>query len=108
MKTRRDAFQAIADPTRRAILLLLAAQAMTPKAIAEEFNTSRQSVSKHIQILTACDLLKQEQKGREIYYYINANKINEIDHWVEQLKKIFETQFRQLDNLLSTLKKNEK
>lgn len=107
MKTRRDAFQAIADPTRRAILLLLAAQSMTPKAIAEEFNASRQAVSKHIQILSECDLLKQEQKGREIYYNINASKINEIDQWVEQLKKIFETQFRQLDNVLSTLKKNE-
>lgn len=108
MKTRRDAFQAIADPTRRAILLLIAAQSMTPNAIAEEFNTSRQAVSKHIQILTECELVKQEQKGREIYYHINANKINEIDQWIEQFKRILETQFTQLDDVLLTLKNQKK
>ena len=110
MKTRRDVFQAIADPTRRAILLLIAAQSMTPNAIAEEFQSSRQAVSKHIQILTECELVKQEKKGREIYYHINVNKINEIDKWVEQFKKILETQFTQLDKVLLTLKKqkNEK
>ena len=108
METRRDVFQAIADPTRRAILLLLAAQAMTPNALAEEFHTSRQAVSKHIQILTECELVKQEQKGREIYYHIHATKINAIDSWVQQLKKILETQFAQLDNVLTTLKKQKK
>jgi DNA-binding transcriptional ArsR family regulator len=108
MKTRRDIFQAIADPTRRAILLLIAAQAMTPNAIAEEFNTSRQAVSKHIQILTECKLVKHEQKGREIYYHINASKINEIDKWTEQLRNILETQFNQLDEVLLTLKKQKK
>jgi DNA-binding transcriptional ArsR family regulator len=110
METRRDAFQAIADPTRRAILLLIAAQSMTPNAIAEEFHTSRQAVSKHIQILTECELVKQEKKGREIYYHINVNKINEIDKWVEQFKRILETQFTQLDKVLIKLKnrKNEK
>lgn len=108
MKVRRDVFQALADPTRRAILLLLASQAMTPNALAEEFNTSRQAVSKHIQILTECELVKQEQKGREIYYHINATKINEIDKWVEQFKKTFEKQFNQLDKVLSTLKKPKK
>ena len=108
MESRRDIFQAIADPTRRAIILLLAAQAMTPNAIAEEFHTSRQAVSKHIQILTECELVKQEQKGREIYYHINANKIKEVDKWIEQFKKIFETKFNQLDNVLATLKKQKK
>ena len=108
MKVRRDVFQAIADPTRRAILLLLASQAMTPNALAEEFNTSRQAVSKHIQILTECELVKQEQKGREIYYHINATKINEIDKWVELFRKTFEKQFNQLDKVLSTLKKPKK
>lgn len=108
METRRDVFQAIADPTRRAILLLLAAQAMTPTALAEEFHTSRQAVSKHIQILTECDLVKQEQKGREIYYHIHATKLNEIDKWVQKLKKVLETQFAQLDDVLSTLKKQRK
>lgn len=108
MKVRRDVFQAIADPTRRAILLLIAAQAMTPNAIAEEFHTSRQAVSKHIQILTECELVKQEQKGREIYYHINATKINEVDQWVEKFKNLLQTQFNQLDTVLSTLKKQRK
>ena len=108
METRRDVFQAIADPTRRAILLLIAAQSMTPNALAEEFHTSRQAVSKHIQILTECALVKQEQKGREIYYHINANKINEVDKWIEQFRKIFETQFNQLDEVLSIIKKQKK
>ena len=108
METRRDVFQAIADPTRRAILLLIAAQAMTPNAIAEEFHTSRQAVSRHIQILTECEMVKQEQKGREIYYHINANKIKEVDKWIGQFKKISESQFNQLDNVLLTLKKQKK
>ena len=108
MKTRRDVFQAIADPTRRAILLLIAAQAMTPNAIAEEFNTSRQAVSKHIQILTECELVKQEQKGREIYYHINANKMKEFDKWMEKFRDTLEAQFSQLDKLLVTMKKNKK
>jgi DNA-binding transcriptional ArsR family regulator len=108
METRRDVFQAIADPTRRAILLLLASQAMTPNAIAEEFQSSRQAVSKHIQILTECDLVKQEQKGREIYYHINPSELTEIDKFIDQFRKIFETRFNQLDNLLLTLKKQKK
>lgn len=108
METRRDVFQAIADPTRRAILVLIASQAMTPNALAEHFDSSRQAVSKHIQILTECELVKQDQKGREIYYHINATKIKEIDKWVGQFKKIFETQFNQLDKVLSTLKKQKR
>ncbi len=108
METRRDIFQAIADPTRRAILTLLAVQTMTPGAIAENFDSTRQTISKHIQILTECQLIKQEQKGREIYYRINAKKIDEIDKWVEQFKKLLETQFNQLDNVLLTLKKQKK
>ena len=105
MEARRDVFQAIADPTRRAILLLIAAQSMTPNAIAEEFHSSRQAVSKHIQILTECELVRQEKKGREIYYHINAKKIDEIDKWIEQFKNTLEAQFNQLDKVLSTLKK---
>ncbi len=108
METRRDIFQAIADPTRRAILVLIAAQAMTPNALAEEFHTSRQAVSKHIQILTECDLVKQEQRGREIYYSLEIEKMKEIDKWIEQFRKIWETQFKQLDNLLATIKKQKK
>ena len=108
METRRDVFQAIADPTRRGILLLLASQAMTPNALAEEFHTSRQAVSKHIQILTECELVKQEQKGREIYYHIKPEQMKEIDIWISQFRKIWETKFNQLDNVLLTLKNEKK
>jgi DNA-binding transcriptional ArsR family regulator len=105
METRRDIFQAIADPTRRAIITLIALQAMTPNAIAEHFDTSRQAVSKHLQILTECELVKQNQQGREIYYQLEVNKMKEIDKWLEQFRKIWETRFNQLDNLLETIKK---
>ena len=108
MEARRDVFQAIADPTRRAILFLIAAQSMTPNAIAEEFHSSRQAVSKHIQILTECGLVKQEKRGREMYYHINPSKMNEIDKWLQQFKNILETQFNQLDKVLLTLKKQKK
>ncbi|MHB1277530.1 MAG: ArsR/SmtB family transcription factor [Bacteroidia bacterium] len=105
---RRDVFQAIADPTRRAIIALIALQAMTPNALAEHFDTSRQAVSKHLQILTECQLVKQEQKGREIYYQLEVNKMKEIDKWLEQFRKIWEDRFSELDNVLSTLKSNKK
>ena len=105
---RRDIFQAIADPTRRAIIVLLAIQAMTPKAIADNFNTTRQAVSKHLRILTECEIVKQEQKGREIFYSLEIDKMKEIDKWIEQFRKIWETKFNQLDNLLSTIKKQKK
>ncbi len=108
METRRDIFQAIADPTRRAIMVLIAVNAMTPNAIAEEFHTSRQAVSKHIQILTECDLVKQEQRGREIYYSLEIEKMKEIDKWLDQFRKIWEIRFNQLDKLLSTMKKQKK
>lgn len=103
---RRDVFQAIADPTRRAILLLIASQAMTPNALAERFDTTRQAVSKHLRILTECQLVKQEYSGREIYYELDKTKMEEIDKWLEQFKQIWESRFNELDNVLSTLKKN--
>ena len=102
---RRDIFQAVADPTRRAILLLIALKAMTPNAIADNFKTTRQAVSKHLKILTECELVKQEQKGREIYYTLEIDKMKEIDKWLEQFRKIWETRFNQLDDLLETIKK---
>ncbi|PWS25946.1 transcriptional regulator [Pedobacter yonginense] len=101
---RRDVFQAIADPTRRAIITLIALQAMTPNALSEHFETSRQAVSKHIKILIECELVKQDHQGREIYYQLNANKMKEIDTWLEQFRKIWETRFNQLDQVLLTLK----
>ena len=105
---RRDIFQAIADPTRRAIITLIALQAMTPNAIADNFHISRQAVSKHLRILTECELVKQEYKGREIYYQLEIDKMKEIDTWLDQFRKIMETQFNQLDNVLSTIKKQKK
>lgn len=105
---RRDIFQAIADPTRRGIIGLIAIHAMTPNAIAEHFDTSRQAVSKHLQILTECQLVSQEQQGREIYYKLQMNKMKEIDKWLDQFRKIWESRFNQLDNVLLTIKKNKK
>jgi len=104
---KRDIFQAIADPTRRAIITLIAIQAMTPNAIAEHFDTSRQAVSKHLRILTECELIKQEQKGREIYYLLEIEKMKEIDVWLEQYRKIWETRFNQLEDVLATHKKKK-
>ena len=104
---RRDVFQAIADPTRRAIIALLALQAMTPNALAEHFHTTRQAVSKHLRILTECELVKQEHQGREIYYQLEIEKMKEIDKWLEQYRKIWETRFSQLDDVLATIKKQK-
>lgn len=110
METRRDVFQAIADPTRRAIILLLTVGTMTPNAIAEHFNSSRQAVSKHLQILTECDLVKREQHGREFHYYIHAQKMQDIEKWLAQFKQLMAKRFDQLDDVLEQLKsqKNEK
>jgi len=105
MDTRRDIFQAIADPTRRAIIALIALQAMTPNAIAEHFDTSRQAVSKHLRILTECELVTQEQKGREIYYSLEIEKMKEIDEWMEQYRKIWQSRFEQLGEVLEVMKK---
>jgi len=106
-KMRRDVFQAIADPTRRAIIALLALQAMTPNALAEHFNTSRQAVSKHLRILTECEMVKQDQQGREIYYSLEIEKMKEIDKWLEQYRKIWQTRFDQLDDVLARIKKQK-
>lgn len=100
---RRDVFQAIADPTRRAILALIALQAMTPNSIAEHFSSSRQAVSNHIKILTECQLVKQEQNGREIYYHVNPKKMKEIDDWLQPFRTMWEDRFDRLDDLLNSL-----
>jgi DNA-binding transcriptional ArsR family regulator len=105
---RRDVFQAIADPTRRTILGLIALQAMTPNALAEHFDSSRQAVSKHIQILTECNLVTQEQSGREIYYHINPKKMKEIADWLLPFQRLWETRFNQLDDVLLKLKTKKK
>jgi len=100
MEIRRDVFQAIADPTRRAILGLVVLQAMTPGAIAENFDSARQTISKHIQILNECELLSQTQSGREIYYHFNPNKMKEIADWLEPYRKMWEGRLDAIDDLL--------
>lgn len=105
---KQDLFQAIADPTRRAILTLLAIQSLTPNAMAEKFDMSRQAVSKHIKVLHECRLINPVQSGREIYYHFNPKKMKELDDWIAQFRKSWETQFNQLDHVLTTLKKPKK
>ncbi|NIJ52837.1 ArsR/SmtB family transcription factor [Dyadobacter arcticus] len=104
---RRDVFQAIADPTRRAILTLIAFQAMTPNALAEHFDTSRQAVSKHIKILTECQLVDQQQNGREIYYHFNPQKMKEVADWLAPFQKMWEERFDRLDKILDNLKSQQ-
>ena len=104
---RRDVFQAIADPTRRAIITLIALQAMTPNALAEHFDTTRQAVSKHLKILIECELIRPEQQGREIHYKLEIDKMKEIDKWLEQFRKIWETRFNQLDEVLLSLSRGD-
>ncbi|PZR40151.1 MAG: transcriptional regulator [Azospira oryzae] len=105
---RRDVFQAIADPTRRAIIVLIALQAMTPNAIADHFDSTRQAVSKHLRVLTECELVTQTQKGREIYYQLELNKMKEIDQWLGPFRKIWESRFNQLDQVLLKMKTKKK
>ena len=108
IEMKQDLVQAIADPTRRAILTLIAIQALTPNAMAEKFDMSRQAVSKHIKVLQECELIKPEHSGREIYYHFNPKKMQEFDNWISQFRKSWEIQFNQLDKVLSTIKKNKK
>ncbi|KFF10061.1 ArsR/SmtB family transcription factor [Flavobacterium hydatis] len=104
MEIRRDVFQAIADPTRRAILSLVAIQAMTPGAIASNFDSSRQTISKHIQILTECELLKQEQNGREIYYHLNPKKMKDVSDFIEPFRQMWEDRFNKLETIMKNYK----
>lgn len=104
MNLRRDVFQAIADPTRRAILLLVASQSMTAGAIASNFDTARPTVSKHLQILTECKLLEQEQIGREINYHINPRKMKEVDDFIEPFRKMWEDRFNKLESVMKKYK----
>jgi DNA-binding transcriptional ArsR family regulator len=107
MNLRRDVFQAIADPTRRAILLLVASQSLTAGAIASNFDTARPTVSKHLQILTECELLKQEQNGREIYYHFNPNKMKEIAEWLIPFAKMWEDRFNKLESIMKKYKQKK-
>ncbi|MFD0990328.1 ArsR/SmtB family transcription factor [Mariniflexile jejuense] len=104
---KRDIFQAIADPTRRAILLLIATQALTPNALAQEFHTTRQAVSKHIKILNECELLQQEKVGREIYYSLKVEKMKEVELWIHKFKQFWEDRFDNLDAYLENIQKDK-
>lgn len=104
MNLRRDVFQAIADPTRRAILLLVAAQSMTAGAIASNFDTARPTVSKHLQILTECELLEQKQNGREIYYLINAKKMKDVADFIEPFRQLWDDRFNKLESIMKNYK----
>ncbi|HLT94485.1 MAG TPA: metalloregulator ArsR/SmtB family transcription factor [Membranihabitans sp.] len=104
MKTRRDPFQAIADPTRRAILLLLASQSLTAGAIAANFESARPTVSRHIQILTECELVDKEPRGREIYYHLNPHKMKEIAEFLEPFRQMWEDRFVKLENIMKSYK----
>jgi len=104
MNLRRDVFQAIADPTRRAILLLVASQAMTAGAIASNFDTARPTVSKHLQILTECELLGQKQNGREIYYHLNAKNMKEIANFIEPFRKMWDDRYNKLEEVMKKYK----
>ncbi len=106
MNLRRDVFQAIADPTRRAILLLIATQAMTAGTIASNFNTARPTVSRHLQILTECELLTQEQSGREIYYHLNPAKMKDIADFIEPFRQLWEDRFNKLEAVMKKYKNN--
>lgn len=108
MNLRRDVFQAIADPTRRAILTLLAAHSMTAGAIAANFDTARPTVSKHLQILTECELIKQEQQGREIYYHLNPGKMKEIADFIEPFRKLWDDRFNKLEQVMKSYKSKKK
>ena len=104
MNLRRDVFQALADPTRRAILLLLAAQPLPAGAIASNFDSARPTISKHLQILTECQLLEQDQYGREIYYHVNAKKMKEVSDFIEQFRNMWDDRFNKLESVMKKYK----
>lgn len=104
MKARRDVFQALADPTRRAMLFLLAAGALTPNALSAHFETSRQAVSKHLQVLTECEIVRAEARGREVFYHLNAERMQEVEEWITLFKQHMAQRYTQLDEVLETLK----
>lgn len=104
MNLRRDVFQALADPTRRAILLLVASQSMTAGAIAANFDSARPTVSKHLQILTECELLTYTQNGREIHYLINGKKMKEVADFIEPFRNLWDDRFNKLESIMKKYK----
>lgn len=105
---RRDVFQAIADPTRRTILVLVAVNSMTAGAIAANFDTARPTVSKHLHILTECELLTQEYRGREVYYHLNPKKMKEIADFIEPFRQLWDDRFNKLESIMKKYKSPKK
>ncbi len=105
---RRDVFQAIADPNRRAILGLLSTQKLTLNGVAENFDISRPAISKHIKILSECGLVVTTQQGREKYCEVKLERLNEVSTWVEQYRRIWEEKLDALERYLTQLQKKEK
>ena len=105
MKLRRDVFQAIADPSRRAILMLVASHAMTAGTIASHFDSARPTISKHLQILTECQLLKPEQNGREIYYHLNPQNLKTVADFIEPFQKLWDERFNRLESVMKKYQK---
>ncbi|MBN2729521.1 MAG: winged helix-turn-helix transcriptional regulator [Bacteroidales bacterium] len=104
MNIRRDVFQAVADPTRRAILMLVVSQSMTAGAIASNFDTARPTVSNHLKILTECELLRKEQIGREMIYHLNPQKMKEIAEFIEPFRKLWDDRFYKLEAIMKNYK----
>jgi DNA-binding transcriptional ArsR family regulator len=105
---RRDVFQAIADPTRRAILSLLAVQTLTMTSIADHFKVSRPAISKHVKILEECGLVSITQQGRERYCEASMNKLDEVSDWVERYRKMWDERLDRLEEYLKELQSKEK
>jgi DNA-binding transcriptional ArsR family regulator len=108
MQARRDVFQAIADPTRRAILALLAAQALTLNAVAEKFEVSRPAISKHVKVLEECGLVVIRQQGRERYCEAKLDSLSEVSAWIEQYRQHWESKLDSLEVYLDKIKKERK
>ena len=104
MNLRRDPFQAIADPTRRAILLLVVSHSMSAGAIAAKFDSARPTISKHLQILTECQLLQQEQNGREVFYHINPQRMKEVADFIEPFRLMWDARFNKLESVMKAYK----
>ena len=105
MKARRDVYQAIADPTRRAIINMIAAEPHNVNAIAEKFDVTRQAISLHIQILIDCGLIVVRQQGRDRLCEAQLDQLSEVSEWVDQYRQHFERKLDALENYIEKLKK---
>ena len=105
---RRDVFNALADPTRRGILISLAHEAQNVNALAEKFDMTRQAVSLHVKYLQECGVITITKEGRERLCHLEAQKLSEVAEWLEPFRKLWETRFAQLDELLTNIQESQK